>query len=52
VRVDLPLLPSTHVTLGAAQVLESVVLALGVGLLGGGLPALRAARLAVVDALR
>jgi putative ABC transport system permease protein len=52
VRVDLPLLPSTHITLGASQVLESVALALGVGLLGGGLPALRAARLAVVDALR
>jgi ABC-type lipoprotein release transport system permease subunit len=52
VRVDLPLLPSSHIALGPEQVLRSVALALGVGVLGGGLPALQAARLAVVDALR
>jgi putative ABC transport system permease protein len=52
VRVDLPLLPSSHVALGAQQVWRSVALALGVGVLGGGLPALQASRLAVVDALR
>jgi ABC-type antimicrobial peptide transport system permease subunit len=52
VRVDLPLLPSSHIALGAEQVLRAIALALGVGVLGGGLPALQAARLAVVDALR
>jgi len=52
VRVDLPLLPSSHVALGVQQVVRSIALALGVGVLGGGLPALQAARLPVVDALR
>ena len=52
VPIDLPLLPSSHVGLGVPQVLQSLVLAFGVGLVGGGLPALQAARLRVVDALR
>ncbi len=52
VPIDLPLLPSSHVGLGVPQVWQSLVLALGVGLVGGGLPALQAARLRVVDALR
>lgn len=52
VPIDLPLLPSSHVGLGLPQVGQSLVLALVVGLIGGGLPALQAARLKVVDALR
>jgi putative ABC transport system permease protein len=52
VRVDLPLLPSSHVTLGVQEMVRSVVLALGIGVLGGGLPALQAARLRLVEALR
>jgi putative ABC transport system permease protein len=52
VRVDLPLLPSSHVALGLQQVVRSIALALGVGVLGGGLPALQAARLRLVEALR
>jgi putative ABC transport system permease protein len=52
VRVNLPLLASSHVSLGPQQVVQSLVLALAVGLLGGGLPALQGARLRVVEALR
>ena len=52
VPIDLPLLPSSHVGLGMPQVLQSLLLAFGVGIVGGGLPALQAARLQVVDALR
>jgi putative ABC transport system permease protein len=52
VPIDLPLLPSSHVGLGVPQALQSLVLAATVGLIGGGLPALQAAKLTVVDALR
>jgi ABC-type antimicrobial peptide transport system permease subunit len=52
VPIDLPLLPTSRVGLSVAAVIESIVLALGVGLVGGGLPALQAGRLKVVDALR
>lgn len=52
VPVDVPFLPASRVALGPPQVLWSLVLALGIGLLGGGLPALQAARLRIVDALR
>ncbi len=52
VPIDLPLLPSSHVGLGGPQVVQSLVLAFGVGIIGGSLPALQASRLRVVDALR
>ena len=39
VRVDLPLLPSSHIALGGREMVRSVVLALGIGVLGGGLMA-------------
>jgi putative ABC transport system permease protein len=52
VPIDIPFLPASRVSLGQAQVLGSLILALMVGILGGGLPALQAARIPVVDALR
>lgn len=52
VPIDVPFLPASRVALGAPQVLWSLVLALLIGLVGGGLPALQAARLRLVEALR
>ncbi len=52
VPLDLPYVVTEHVGVGGAQVTGSIRLALIVGLLGGMLPAVQAARLDVVDALR
>jgi len=52
VPFDVPFLPASRVTLGAPQIAWSLVLAVMVGLFGGGLPALQASRIPVVDALR
>ena len=52
VPLELPYVVTEHVVVGAAQVVGSIRLALIVGLLGGLLPAIQAARLDVVDALR
>jgi len=52
IPVDLPMLPTGRVSLGLSQVVWSLALAVAVGLAGGFLPALRGARLTVVDALR
>lgn len=52
IPMDIPFLPASQVSLGLPNVLWSLVLALFVGLFGGGLPALRAARLKVSEALR
>jgi putative ABC transport system permease protein len=52
VPIDVPFLPASRVALELPQLLWSQVLALCIGLFGGGLPALQAARLPLVDALR
>lgn len=52
IPIDIPFLPASRVSLGSTQVLWSLVLAISIGLLGGGLPAFQAARLKVVEALR
>ena len=52
VPIDVPFLPASRVALGLPQILWSVVLALLIGLFGGGLPAWQAARLRLVEALR
>lgn len=52
VPIDVPFLPASRVGLEAPQVLWSLVLALLIGVVGGGLPALQAARLPLVEALR
>ena len=52
IPIDIPFLPASRVSLGPPQILWSLVLAISIGLLGGGLPALQAARLKVVEALR
>ncbi len=50
--LDLPYTAASHFSLGASQVGWSLVIAAAVGIAGGCLPALRAARMKVVDALR
>lgn len=52
VPIDVPFLPASRVTLELPQVMWSLVLALLIGLFGGGLPSLQAARMNLVDALR
>lgn len=50
--VDLPSLPAGYVSIGFKQVISSLLLSVAVGLLGGLLPAIQAARIKVVAALR
>lgn len=50
--LDLPYTAASHISIGTAQVVWSLVIAAIVGVAGGCLPALRAARMKVVDALR
>ena len=52
IPVDLPYLSASRVVIGMPQVISSLMLALCVGIIGGGLPSLQAARMQVVDALR
>ena len=52
ITIDLPLLSAGEIGLGLSQVTASLVLALLVGLFGGGLPALQAARFSVIDTIR
>lgn len=52
VPIDVPFLPASRVVLELPQILWSLVLALLIGLFGGGLPSLQAARMNLVDALR
>lgn len=52
VPIDVPFLPASRVALELPQLLWALVLALFIGFIGGGLPALQAARLKLVDALR
>lgn len=52
IPIDVPFLPASRVSLELPQILWAVVLALIIGLLGGGLPALQAARMRLIEALR
>ena len=52
VPVDLPYLPAGNVTLGGAQVSSALIMGVFVGLLGGLLPSIQAARLVVVKEIR
>ena len=50
--VELPYTGGGAVDLGAAQALSALILAAFIGLIGGGLPAIQAARTTVVEQLR
>jgi putative ABC transport system permease protein len=50
--IDLPYLLENRVSIGMAQVVSSLILALIIGVVGGLLPSLNAARTPLIDALR
>jgi ABC-type antimicrobial peptide transport system permease subunit len=50
--IELPYSPSGMVSLGSSEAISALVLAAIIGLVGGGLPAIRAARTSVVGELR
>jgi len=52
VPVDLPYLPAGNVTLSGAQVSSALIMSVLVGLLGGLLPSIQAARLVVLQEIR
>jgi len=52
VPVDLPYLPIGTVRLGTSQIVAALIMSMVVGLLGGSLPALQAARQRTVDAMK
>lgn len=50
--IELPYSPSGMVSLGSSEAIAALVLAAIIGLVGGGLPAIRAARTSVLEELR
>ena len=52
VPIDLPYLPAGKVTIGSGQVYSALIMSIFVGLLGGLLPSIQAARLVVVHEIR
>jgi putative ABC transport system permease protein len=52
IPVDLPFLSQSPGGIGTDQIWQATALVLSIGILGGGLPAIRASRLRVIAALR